>query len=85
MEELDNEIIGKLKTIIEPYLDDLETDDITKDSHLINDLGLDSFYVIDLVIDIENEFDIAIDNDMISQFERVQNVIDIVKGKIQEK
>jgi acyl carrier protein len=82
MEELDKQIIEKLKTIIEPYLDDFDIDKTLPSSHLINDLGLDSFYVIDIVMDIENEFEIQIENEKISQFEYVQNVIDIVKEKI---
>jgi acyl carrier protein len=82
-----NEIIGKLKTIIEPYLDEDEIDisKVKRDTHLINDLGLDSFYVIDIVIDIENEFDIAIDNDSISKFETVEQVINVIIEKTSNK
>ncbi|MCG8374013.1 MAG: phosphopantetheine-binding protein [Balneolales bacterium] len=81
----EQEIVEKLKPIIQPYLDDISVEEIQSDSHLINDLGLDSFYVIDVVIDIENEFDIAIDNDSISTFETVQQVIDVINQKLAEK
>lgn len=82
---MSDQIIEKLKTIIEPYLDEIEIDDIAPSSHLIDDLGLDSFYVIDVVIDIENEFDIAIDNESISKFETVEQVISIIQEKLDEK
>ncbi len=84
---MSNDIIGKLKTIIEPYLDEDEVDieQISLESHLIQDLGLDSFYVIDLIIDIETEFDIAIENDQISQFETVESVVKVIEEKLAAK
>lgn len=77
-------IIEKLKPIIETYLDDVDLEKVTPESHLINDLGLDSFFVIDMVIDIENEFDITIDNDAIGTLETVQDVINLINKNIHE-
>ena len=84
---MSSEIIGKLKSIIQPYLDEDEVDvnEIKLHSNLIQDLGLDSFYVIDLIIDIETEFDISIDNDQISQFETVESVVRVIEEKMAEK
>ncbi|MCR9133004.1 MAG: phosphopantetheine-binding protein [bacterium] len=84
---MSSDIVEKLKTIIEPYLDEdeVDIDALTPDSHLIQDLGLDSFYVIDVVIDIENEFDIAIENDQISQFETVGQVVSVIQEKLDKK
>jgi acyl carrier protein len=81
------EIIKKLKSIIQPYLDEDEVDvnEIKLHSNLIQDLGLDSFYVIDLIIDIETEFDITIDNDQISQFETVESVVRVIEEKMAAK
>ena len=84
---MSSEIIEKLKSIIQPYLDEDEVDvnEIKLHSNLIQDLGLDSFYVIDLIIDIETEFDIIIDNDQISQFETVESVVRVIEEKMAEK
>jgi len=84
---MSSEIIGKLKSIIQPYLDEDEVDvnEIKLHSNLIQDLGLDSFYVIDLIIDIETEFDITIDNDQISQFETVESVVRVIEEKMAAK
>ncbi len=84
---MSSEIIEKLKAIIEPYLDDedVKVDSLIPDSHLIQDLGLDSFYVIDLVIDIENKFDINIENEQISQFETVEQVVKVIQEKLDNK
>ena len=84
---MSSEIIEKLKLIIQPYLDEDEVDvnEIKLHSNLIQDLGLDSFYVVDLIIDIETEFDISIDNDQISQFETVESVVRVIEEKMAEK
>jgi acyl carrier protein len=84
---MSSEIVEKLKAIIEPYLDEdeVEIEALTPQSHLIQDLGLDSFYVIDVVIDIENEFDIAIENEKISHFETVEQVVKVIQEKLDEK
>ena len=84
---MSSEIVEKLKAIIEPYLDEdeVEIEARTPQSHLIQDLGLDSFYVIDVVIDIENEFDIAIENEKISHFETVEQVVKVIQEKLDEK
>ena len=84
---MSSEIIEKLKSIIQPYLDEDEVDvnEIKLHSNLIQDLGLDSFYVVDLIIDIETEFDITIDNDQISQFETVESVVRVIEEKMAEK
>lgn len=84
---MSSEIIEKLKSIIQPYLDEdeVEVNEITLHSNLIQDLGLDSFYVIDLIIDIETEFDITIDNDQISQFETVESVVRVIEEKMAAK
>lgn len=84
---MSSEIIEKLKSIIKPYLDEdeVEVNEITLHSNLIQDLGLDSFYVIDLIIDIETEFDITIDNDQISQFETVESVVRVIEEKMAAK
>ena len=81
----DKEIYDKLKTIIEPYLDEeVDMSSLTLESHLINELNINSAHVIDIVLDIENEFDIEIDDDSIMKMEKIENVVDVIKEKMQE-
>ena len=81
---MNSDIINKLKKIITPYvdLDEIDINQLNERSHLINDLGLDSFYVIDIVLDIETEFNITINDDSISKFETVQSVITIIEEEL---
>tara|TARA_R110000868_G_scaffold48817_3_gene158011 strand:+ start:58 stop:324 length:267 start_codon:yes stop_codon:yes gene_type:complete len=82
----DKDIYTKLKVIIEPYLDDeVDMEALSLDSHLINELNINSAHVIDIVLDIENEFDIEIDDDSIMKMETIQNVLNIIKEKAAEQ
>lgn len=49
---------------------------IKPEAKLIEDLGADSANIMILVCDIENEFDVQVDNEMLAQ---VSTVDDIVK------
>lgn len=53
-----------------------ETGSITADTKLVEDLGADSLDVVDLVMNLEDEFDIEIPDEDI---ENVRTVGDIVK------
>jgi acyl carrier protein len=82
----ENETYDKLKAIIEPYLDDkVDVESLTLESHLINELNINSAHVIDIVLDIENEFDIEIDDESIMKMETIQSVMDIINQKLTEK
>ncbi len=65
----------KVREIICDQLD-LEEDKVTMTSSITDDLGADSLDVVDLVMSIEEEFDVEIPDD---QVEKVNTVGDIVK------
>ncbi|MFT7234238.1 MAG: acyl carrier protein [Cyclobacteriaceae bacterium] len=82
----ENETYDKLKAIIEPYLDDqVDVESLTLESHLINELNINSAHVIDIVLDIENEFDVEIDDESIMKMETIQSVMEIINQKLTEK
>lgn len=70
-----NEIFDKVCDLMCMQLP-LEKDQIKPESRLIEDLGADSANMMIFICDVENEFDIQVDNDMLT---RVQTVDDIVK------
>lgn len=65
----------KVKKIIADQLD-VEDDVITEAASITDDLGADSLDVVDLVMSIEDEFDVEIPED---QVENIKTVGDIVK------
>lgn len=77
------ELIPKLKEIVKPYIQDqVAFDNLTEDTDFINDLKINSANLVDVVLDVEDEFDIEIDNDAMEQMLNVKNAIAIIKDKL---
>ncbi|WP_299626403.1 phosphopantetheine-binding protein [uncultured Tenacibaculum sp.] len=77
------ELIPKLKEIVKPYIQDqVAFDNLTEETDFINDLKINSANLVDVVLDVEDEFDIEIDNDAMEQMLNVKNAIAIIKGKL---
>jgi len=68
-------IFEKVKKLIAEQLD-VEENSIQETSNIADDLGADSLDVVDLVMSIEDEFDVEIPED---QVENIKTVGDIVK------
>lgn len=68
-------IFEKVKKLIAEQLD-VEEASIQETSNIADDLGADSLDVVDLVMSIEDEFDVEIPED---QVENIKTVGDIVK------
>ncbi len=68
-------VFDKVKDIIVDQLD-VDEDKITMDASITEDLGADSLDVVDLIMSLEEEFDIKIPDD---EVENVKTVGDIVK------
>jgi len=80
-----NTIYEKLKSIITVYLpEDVEVKDINKDSHLMNELNINSAHLVDIVLDIEDEFNIEISNDDIEQMQTVEDAIQAIERKLKD-
>ncbi len=77
------ELIPKLKEIVKPYIQDQAAfDNLTEDTDFINDLKINSANLVDVVLDVEDEFDIEIDNDAMEQMLNLKNAIAIIKDKL---
>ncbi|MCM1024169.1 MAG: acyl carrier protein [Prevotella sp.] len=73
-------VFDKVKEIIVDQLD-VEADKVTAGANIQDDLGADSLDVVDLVMSLEEEFDIEIPDEAV---EGIKTVGDIVKY-IEEK
>ena len=81
-----NELINKLKTIIKPYSTNAEAlENMTEDTDFINDLNINSANLVDIVLDIEEVFDIVIDNTDMERMLNVKAAVDIIETKLAEK
>lgn len=68
-------VFDKVKEIIVDQLD-VDEDKVTMEAAIAEDLGADSLDIVDLVMSLEEEFDIEIPDE---QVENVKTVGDIVK------
>ncbi|MGO4918825.1 acyl carrier protein [Maribacter spongiicola] len=76
----------KLKEIIKIYLpEDVAVTDIQQDSHFMNDLNINSANLVDIVLDVEDAFDIRLENDDMDQMQTVNDAMAIIDAKLAEK
>ena len=68
-------VFEKVREILCEQLE-IDPDEITLDTNIIDDLGADSLDVVDLVMSIEESFDIEIPDE---EVENIKTVGDIVK------
>ncbi|MDF2851525.1 MULTISPECIES: acyl carrier protein [Sphingobacterium] len=80
------ELIGALKPIIAPYTTNEEAfGKLTEETDFMRDLQINSANLVDIVLDIEDQFGIVIEN---SDMERMLNIgaaVEIIESKLQEK
>lgn len=71
----------KLQGIIAEVLN-VETDDITMDTTFVEDLGADSLDIFQIIMGIEEEFDIEIPNDAAEQIATVGDAVEQIKNAL---
>ncbi len=77
------EIISKLTTIVKPYVQNEEGfKNLNENTDFINDLEINSANLVDIILDVEDEFDIEIDNDSMEKMLSVKATIEIIQTKI---
>jgi acyl carrier protein len=80
------ELIAKLKTIVQPYIQDEEAfNNLSEETDFINDLKINSANLVDVILDVEDEFDIRIENDDMERMISVRAAMDVVNEKLAAK
>jgi acyl carrier protein len=81
-----NELILKLKDIVKPYAQDqLAFENLNEDTDFINDLKVNSANLVDIILDVEDVFDIEIDNESMEQMLSVRKALEIIQKKMDPK
>lgn len=75
------EIENRLKTIVSDYAS-ISADDITDDMQLTADMGIDSFGLIQMVGNIEQEFSIRIPDEVLMSFNSLDDVVNYIEKAI---
>ena len=80
------EKIARLKEIIKPYTRNTEAlEGLTAETDFINDLKVNSANLVDIILDVEEAFNITIDNQSMEKMLNVQAAMDIIDTKLAEK
>ena len=76
-------ILAKMKELVQPYVgDNAAFENMDENSDLVNDLKINSAHIVDIVLDIESEFDIMIDDQSINEMVTVGASIDVIESKL---
>lgn len=79
-------LINDLKEIVRPYIQNQEAfDAISEDTDFINDLKINSANLVDVALDIEDRYDIEIDNDAMDKMLNVKSALEVIQSKLAEK
>lgn len=78
--------IDQLKEIIKKYMPNPEQlNEVTPGTDFIRDLNINSADLIDVILDIEEEYDIVISDEGMQQMLSVQNALEIINKALSEK
>lgn len=77
----ENQIFDKVAELIALQMG-IDKSEITMKTRMLEDLKADSANIIMLVMDLENEFDIAVDDDVLMGIKTVGEVVNCIKGLV---
>ncbi|MBL4624318.1 MAG: acyl carrier protein [Flavobacteriales bacterium] len=73
------EVKSKLEEIIKQYVQDMEAfGNISETTDLLQDLKINSAHLIDIVLDVEEAFDIEIDDESVEKMITVKDSVDTI-------
>lgn len=79
------ELIEKLKDIIAPYIqDEAAFANLNEDTDFVKDLKINSANLVDIILDIEDEFDIRLENEDMENMLDVKSAMAIVNAKLED-
>ena len=77
-------VFDKIKDIIVEQLD-VEEDAVTMEASITEDLGADSLDVVDLVMSIEESFDVEIPDEEVENIKTVGDIVKYIENKVEEE
>ena len=81
-----NETIEKLIKILKRYsFNEPVFDNLTDESDLKDDLDINSARIIDIVLDIEEEFKIEIEDNTITKIRKFGDIVEIINSKARKE
>lgn len=74
-----------LREIIRPYLpEDVDPGSISPESHLVADLNINSAHLVDIVLDVEDRFDIRLEDADMQEMATVADALGVIDSKLEK-
>lgn len=70
--------LEKIRAIIAEVLN-IDADSITEDTTFVDDLGADSLDIFQIIMGIEEEYDIELDNESVEQIRTVGDAVEAIR------
>lgn len=70
--------LEKIKAIIAEVLN-IDADSITEDTTFVDNLGADSLDIFQIIMGIEEEYDIELDNESVEQIQTVGDAVEAIR------
>ena len=70
--------LEKIKAIIAEVLN-IDADSITEDTTFVDGLGADSLDIFQIIMGIEEEYDIELDNESVEQIQTVGDAVEAIR------
>lgn len=74
-------VFEKVKAAVVDQLD-VDADKVTMGSSIIDDLGADSLDIVDLVMTLEEEFDVEIPDDQVEGMKTIGDIVKYIEDNI---
>ncbi len=71
--------LEKIKVIIAEVLN-IDADSITADTTFVDDLGADSLDIFQIIMGIEEEYDIELENESVEQIQTVGDAVEAIRA-----
>lgn len=77
-------VLEKVRSILvnQLGLDEDSEDKVTMDASIVDDLGADSLDVVDLVMSLEEEFDIEIPDEDVENMKSVGDIVKYIEARL---
>ena len=80
------EIIKELKNIVKPYINNQEAfENLSESTDFIKDLQINSANLVDVILDVEEHFDIVIDQLSMENMIDIKSTLAIIETKLLDK
>ena len=77
------EIFEKLKGVVKPYIKDQEAfENLSERTDFLTDLKINSANLVDVILDVEEAFNIEIDNQSMEKMLNIQATLQIIESKL---